>query len=175
MAKKQLLLFKDVVGLGRQGDVVTAKPGFVRNFLLPQGLAAVADKNTLRMQEKLKQEREVQAAKDREESQKVAKELETVELKTIVKVDQEGRMYGSVTALDIVRLLEDQQKLKVEKRDVLLKQPFKKLGTHPVNIRLKEGVEASFKLHIEPEEPVKMEKVEEKPVEKIEEAPAESE
>src|SRR6266568_5058723 len=101
--KQQLLLLNDVDSLGRKGEIVTAKPGYIRNFLLPRGLAVMASANTLRKQESLKAEREKQAVVDRHESETLAKQLEGMILETRVKVDPEGRMYGSVTPNDIAK------------------------------------------------------------------------
>ena len=74
----QLLLLEDVDDLGRSGDVVSVKPGFARNFLLPQKKAVVADKNTLRMQARLKEEREKRAAVDKKDSEILAFQVRTI-------------------------------------------------------------------------------------------------
>jgi len=147
-----LLLLEDVEDLGRSGDVVKVKPGFARNFLLPKGLGIVADKNALRMQEKLQEERKMQAAQDKKQAEEQAKTLANVTLTATVKVDQDGHMYGSVSVLDIVHLLLDQQKFEVDKRQIVLKNPIKVTGIHTVEIKLKEGVLASFTLKVMPEE-----------------------
>lgn len=148
--KQQLLLLDDVDGLGRSGDVVTAKPGFIRNFLLPQKKAVIADKQTIKMQARLKEEREKRAAVDRKESEGMAAKLASVVISTEVKIDPEGKMYGSVTTLDISRLLQDKG-YQIERKQVLLPQPIKNLGTHTINLRLKEGVPATFTLEVTPE------------------------
>ena len=105
--KQKLLLLEDVEALGRKGEVVSAKPGYVRNFLLPQRLAVIASANTLRKQERLKAEREKQAVVDRKESEELAVQIEASTLETKVKVDPEGHMYGSVSAGDIAALFQD--------------------------------------------------------------------
>ncbi len=143
MATK-LLLVQDVDDLGRSGDVVSVKPGFARNYLIPHGFAKVADKRTLRMQARLQQERAVRAAEDRREAETQATQLADIQLTTIVKVDQEGNMYGSVSAHDIMKLLAEQAKVEVEKKSVQLKHAIKELGIHRVSLRLKEGVEATI-------------------------------
>ena len=76
----QFLLIEDVDALGRSGDVVKAKPGYARNFLLPQKKAVIADKHTLRMQAKLKEEREKQAVLDRGEAEKLAERINGMSL-----------------------------------------------------------------------------------------------
>lgn len=151
MATK-LLLVEDVEDLGRVGDVVNVKPGYARNFLLPRGLAVVANKNALRMQQRLQEERRQKAAQDRKEAEQQAGVIEGVTLTSVVKVDHEGHMYGSVNAADIVGLLQDQASLQVEKRSIQLKQPIKETGVHTINVKLKEGVTAAFTLKIISEE-----------------------
>lgn len=145
--KQQLLLLDDVDGLGRSGDIVSAKPGFIRNFLLPQKKAVVADKRTLRMQARLKEERLKKAAIDRQEAEGMAARMTGLVIRIEVKVDPEGKMYGSVTMLDIARLLQEKD-FEVERKNVLLPQPIKMPGTYQIQLKLKEGVVASFTLEI---------------------------
>src|SRR5689334_17894347 len=99
MANK-LLLMKDVEELGRSGDVVSVKPGYARNYLLPQGFAVLADKKALKMQARLQEERRKKAVEDKKEAEELAQAIDGVTLTTIVKVDHEGHMYGSVSAHD---------------------------------------------------------------------------
>lgn len=148
--KQQLLLLQDVEALGKKGEVVTAKPGYVRNFLLPQGFAVIASPNTLRKQERLRAEREKQAVVDRKEADDLAQQIEGMTLETKVKVDPEGHMYGSVSATDIAQLFQEKG-LPVEKKYVLVTKPIKVTGVHKITLKLKEGVPASFQLHIIPE------------------------
>lgn len=148
--KQQLLLLQDVEALGQKGDVVSAKPGYVRNYLLPQGFAVIASTNTLRKRERLKQERERQAVVDRQEADQLRQQVESLILETRVKVDPEGRMYGSVSALDIANLYQ-QNGLPVEKRYIQITRPIKDTGVHKIPLKLKEGIPATCTLHIIPE------------------------
>jgi large subunit ribosomal protein L9 len=151
MATK-LLLIEDVEDLGRSGDIVNVKPGYARNFLLPQGFGVVADKHALRMQERLQEERKKRAIHEKQEAEKTASNLEGVTIETIVKVDHEGHMYGSVSAHDIVDLLKGQTQIVLEKRAIILKHPIKATGTHEIAIKLKENVSAAITLKVVPEE-----------------------
>src|SRR3990167_727750 len=137
--KQSLLLLEDVAALGRKGEVVTAKPGYLRNYLLPRGLAVVATPNMLRKQESLRSEREKQAVVDRQEAQALADQLAGVTLEIKVKVDPEGHMYGSVSALDIAQLFQEKG-LPIDKKAVLVSKPMKETGQHKISVRLKEGV-----------------------------------
>lgn len=151
MATK-LLLIDDVEDLGRSGDIVNVKPGYARNFLLPRGAAVIADRNALRRQARLQEERLKKAAADKQEAEKQAEVMANVTIETIVKVDHDGHMYGSVTTADIVHLLQEQASIGVDKRSVQLKHPIKEIGVHTIALKLKEGVVSSFTLKIVPEE-----------------------
>lgn len=144
----KLLLIDDVESLGRQGQIVSVRPGFARNFLLPQQKAVLADANALRRQEKLKEERRKRSEVDLKESNAIAARMEGLVVTTTVKVDHEGNMYGSVSALDINKMLMDQHKIEIGKRDIQLKHPIKQVGDHKIVVKLKEGVEAAFTLSI---------------------------
>lgn len=149
---KQLLLIEDVDGLGRKGELVSgAKPGFVRNYLLPKKKAVIPDLRTLRMQERLQNERAEQAQVDKKASEEIAAKIAEKLISHEVKVDLDGHMYGSVTAKDIVKIL-DENAVSVERKMVILPLPIKKLGTYKIPLRLKEGVEASFSLNVKAEE-----------------------
>lgn len=149
----QLLLTEDVDALGRSGDVVSVKPGYARNFLLPSQKAVPANKQTLRLQARLQEERAKRALEDRKVSEELAARLEGVVFEIEVKVDQEGHMYGSVSAADIVNLFAEKG-VEVEKRNVLLQQPIKKLGVHNLNLRLKENVMLGFVLKVNSDIPL---------------------
>lgn len=151
MAQK-LLLLEDVEALGRSGDVVSVRPGYARNFLLPKKLAIIADRNALRLQAELQESRKQQAILDKKESEEIAQRFTDLTLETIVKVDHEGHMYGSVTSLDIAHLLQNQASITLEKRFIQLPHPIKETGVHTIKVKLKEGVAATFVLKVIPEE-----------------------
>lgn len=171
----ELLLTEDVDALGRKGEIVKVKPGYARNFLLPRKMAFMATKNALRRQAALQEERAKQAVIDKKDSEALALKLKEINLETTVKVDPQGHMYGSVSALDLHKMLESEHGIVLGKRDILLKHPLKKVGTYTVNVRLKEDVEATFGIKINGEgyvepEPVPQPVAEEAPKE---EAPSE--
>ena len=147
----KLLLVEDVEDLGRSGDVVSVKEGFARNFLMPRGLAVRADKNAVRRQAALQETRRLQAIEDKKDAESLAKSLEGLVITAIVKVDHEGNMYGSVSQQDIVKLVEDEHKIVLEKRYVQLKHHLKTLGVHRIELKLKENIPAEITLKIAPE------------------------
>ena len=148
--KQQLLLLQDVDSLGKKGEIVNAKLGYIRNFLLPQGLAVTATANMLRKQERLRAERDKQAIVDRKESEELAKQIETINLEIKVKVDLEGHMYGSVTPANIAQLFQERG-LPLERKNIGVTKPIKVTGVHKIPVKLKEGIELTVALHILPE------------------------
>lgn len=173
MANK-LLLVKDVESLGRSGDIVSVRPGYARNFLVPMGFAVIADRNGLRKQARLQEERAQQAIADRQESDEVAARLNDQTVTTIVKVDHDGHMYGSVNVSDILHLLQEQLSVTLERKAVQLKQPIKELGDHAISIKLKEGVVATINLSISPDVVVKKAHSKKEVIEKAEYSSEES-
>lgn len=152
-----LLLLEDVESLGRSGDIVHVKPGYARNFLLPQKKALIATAHTRRLQARLQEERAKQAHADKQEAEEFAANIQDKVFLIEVKVDQDGHLYGSVSQSDVQRLLADQG-ITIERRNIALAHAIKTLGIHTVPLRLKEGVAASCKVkvvaegHVEPQE-----------------------
>jgi large subunit ribosomal protein L9 len=148
--KQQLLLLKDVFGLGVKGQLVFAKPGYMRNFLIPKGFAVVATENMKRRQKSLEIAQAEQAVKDKKDSELLATQIEAISLEIFVKVDPMGRMHGSVRALDIVQLFLEQG-LVVERNNIVLNKPIKETGSHKIMLNLKGGIQVTSKLYIIPE------------------------
>lgn len=148
----QVLLLEDVEALGRSGEIVNVKPGYARNFLLPQGVAVMADKRALRMQQRLQEERQKRAVVDKKESEEMAIRIDGKTITKVVKVDHDGHMYGSVAISDLLHIMKDEMGVELEKKNIGLKHPIKATGVHVIPVKLKEGVNASFNLKVMSEE-----------------------
>ncbi len=151
--KQQYLLIEDVDDVGRSGELITVKPGFARNFLIPQKKAVPATAHTLKMQAKLQDERAKKAAVDKQEAEALAAKLEGKTVQITVKVDPEGHMYGSVSALDIMHLFE-KEGYKIDKKSAFLPHPIKEVGVHSLTLRLREGVVCNYTLHVLSDHPL---------------------
>jgi large subunit ribosomal protein L9 len=145
--KQQYLLIADVEDIGRSGEVISVKSGFARNFLLPKQKAVPASAHTLRMQERLREERAKQASVDRKEAEALAGKLEGLTLTAKVKVDPEGNMYGSVGYSDILELF-TKEGFQMDRRNIGLNKPIKTIGVHVLTLKLKEGVTCNYTLNI---------------------------
>ncbi|WP_286027278.1 50S ribosomal protein L9 [Chlamydia gallinacea] len=146
--KQQLLLLEDVDGLGRSGDIVTARPGYFRNYLIPQKKAIIAGAGTLRLQAKLKEERMRRAAADREESEKLAETLKSIVLEFQVRVDPDNNMYGSVTIADMIQAAAEKGIILTRKNFPHSHYAIKNLGKKNVALKLKEDVSATLVVEV---------------------------
>lgn len=143
----EVILRQAVENLGNPGDVVKVSNGYARNYLLPRGIAFEATPGNLK---RIAQEKErLQAAENerRAAAQALAEKLEQVSLTFSARVGEEGKLFGSVTASDIVHQLETQG-FEIEKRQVDLHEPLKALGVFRVPIRLHAEVKPEIKVWV---------------------------
>lgn len=144
----EVILREDVAHLGHIGDVVKVKPGYARNYLLPRGLAILADKRNLG---RLEHERRIAATKrDRAlaVSRSMAEKLNTTRVVIKARSGEEGKLYGSVTNIDVERALADKG-ISVERRRIRVDDPIKTLGEHAVTVHLSVGVDATITVVVE--------------------------
>ncbi len=146
----EVVLREDIDNLGHMGDVVKVKDGYARNYLLPRGLAVLANKKNLKALEH--EQRMIAQRRDRltKDAQGVGEKLAGVSLEFAVKVGEEGRLFGSITNLDIEKALKEQG-FEVERRRIVLELPIKAVGDYEVPIRLRPEVMPSIKVRVVPE------------------------
>jgi large subunit ribosomal protein L9 len=146
----KVILKETIDSLGIIGSEVDVSDGYARNFLLPQDKAVQATPQNRKMLEQVKAKFELQIAKERTLAEDMAQKLEGVSCTITAKVSEENRLYGSVTARDIIDALADQE-IVVEKRMILLKEPIKEIGTYKVPIRVYKDVEPEIGVEVVPE------------------------
>lgn len=145
----ELLLIQSVEHLGKPGDVVSVKPGYAKNFLLPQGLATIASDHHKRMVEKHRA-RLLEIEKARLSQLRVlAEELGKVSITIEANANDEGHLYGSVGANDIVAALKKVD-YSITSDQVKLEGPLKELGLYTVKVRIASGVEGELKVWVVP-------------------------
>ena len=147
---KKVILKETISSLGIIGSEVAVADGYARNYLLPQNKAVLATPQNRRKMEQEKAKFEIQIAKERKLAEEMAQRLEDVVCKISAKVSEEERLYGSVTARDIINALATQD-ITVEKRMVLLKEPLKTIGSFKIPIRVYKEVEPEITVEIVPE------------------------
>jgi large subunit ribosomal protein L9 len=144
----EVILRDDVPNLGKIGDVVRVKPGYARNYLLPRGLAIEANSKNLRVLEHQKRVIGAKADRERKSAEAQAKHVDGIELRVQARAGEEGRLFGSVTNLDIERLLAARG-VSVDRRRIELDEPIKQLGTYPVVVLVGRDVRATVHVVVE--------------------------
>ena len=138
----KVILSDDVEALGKKGDLVSVADGYARNFLVPQGLAFAATKGALKQAELMQRARLEREAKLKEAAAAKVAHLAASPVYISARAGEGGRLFGSVTNSDVARAIKDQLEEDIERRDVRLEDPIRSLGTHQVEVRLHEEVNA---------------------------------
>ena len=134
--KMKVILTQDVKAQGKKGQLINVSDGYARNFLLPKGLAVEADANAMNDLKNKESARLHKIELEKAAANDVAKKLESVTVKITAKAGADGRIYGSVTSLDIADALDKQHSIKVDKRKIQLSDPIKTFGVHSVGVKL---------------------------------------
>ena len=144
----KVILKADIKGVGKKNEVINSADGYARNFLFPKKLAVEA--NTENMKKLQAQKDAIQYKKDTEkdEAKKIAERLNKIIVRINVKTGENGKIFGGVSAKDIVENLELQHNIKVDKKKVDLKETIKTLGIHTIDIKLYEGVTGKIKIDV---------------------------
>ena len=143
----KVILLKDIETLGSAGEVVEVKNGYGRNFLIPRNEALVASAANMAQFESRRKQQETLAERDRRAAEALAKKLEAESITAQVKVGEEDRLFGSVTAQNVAELL-DEKGYEVDRRAILLEDPIRELGVYNIEVRLHPEVAAAVKLWV---------------------------
>ena len=146
----QIILNEDVPNLGRTGDVVKVRPGFARNYLFPRKLAVEANQKSLRAFEHNKRIALGKREAQKTEASDLKLKLEALSISIGAHAGEEGKLFGSVTNIDIERALRERG-FNIERRKIHLAEPIKQLGEFTVPVRLQPEVEASLKVAVKAE------------------------
>ena len=147
----KVILKEDVQKLGQQGDVVEVKSGYARNYLMPQKLAILFTKQQKKSIEEAQRVEERKLEREKDQLELVLKQVEDLSLSLKMQSEEDSKLFGSVTKLDIVKLLEENG-ITIDKKYVDLSSPIKTLGEHKVNIVFTKEMSASFTLTVEKED-----------------------
>jgi large subunit ribosomal protein L9 len=146
----QIILQEDIDKLGHRGDIVTVKPGYARNFLLPRKLAIEATSGNMKAVERIRASLAKKTATELDAAQKQAAQLTGVSVRFTRKTGENDQLFGSVTTADIADSLATQG-FKIDKRQVQLKEPIRALGEYPITIKVLREVTAEVKAQVEKE------------------------
>ncbi len=144
----KVILKQDIKGVGKKDQIINANDGYARNYLFPKNLAVPADKGNMTNLQSKQTSEQHRKNLEKEEAIKTSKKIEEITLKLPVKSGENGKVFGSITSKEIAENLNEQYKIKVDKKKILLEEPIKTLGTFNVEIKLYEGVTAKLKVNI---------------------------
>lgn len=143
----KVILLKDIEALGSAGEVVEVKNGYGRNFLIPRNEALVATVANMAQFEFRRKQQETLSERDRRAAEALAKKLQAESITAQVKVGEEDRLFGSVTAQNIAELL-DEKGYEIDRRTIHLEDPIRELGVYNVEVRLHPEVTTTVKLWV---------------------------
>lgn len=141
----KVILQKDVPALGDAGDIKEVAEGYARNYLLPNKLVIVANESSKKAVEHQKKLIKIKKDKRKKASEGIAGSISGLELTIPAQVGEEGKLFGSITSMDIAKQLKEKG-FTVDKRKIQLDAPIKQEGEYSVNIKLDEGINASVKV-----------------------------
>ena len=143
----KIILREDVESLGVAGDTVTVKDGFARNYLIPKNLAYPATRSYSRVFEEEKKLKDSRDARATAQAEQTAAKLSNLSLEASVKVGEEDKVFGAVTAADIAELLKEKGH-EIDKRDILLEEPLKALGIYNIPVKVAPEIKAEVKVWV---------------------------
>lgn len=149
MFMPKLILKKYVPNLGNEGDVVTVKDGYARNFLLPRKMAVLAKGDALKVVEQEKRGRDARLLKEQSDARALAEKLSAAAVQISKRADEDGTLYGAVSPTEIVHALVSAGFPKFNPDSIHIHSPLKKVGDHAVEVVLAKGVTAELKVAVQ--------------------------
>ena len=146
----EVILLKDVPGLGRSGEIKEVPEGYARNYLIPKGLAVKSTKGRIKDIELRKSAVETKALREKDSAMRLAERLKGTTLTFKVRVGEENKLFGSITSGDIAEEL-NKKGFNIDKHQIVLKEPIKYLGTYEVTVKLGFGISAPISVVVERE------------------------
>jgi len=144
----KIVLRDDVDNLGQKGDVVDVADGYARNYLVPRGLAIRAERGVVKQAESMRRNRSAREQRDREAAQTLAARLTERTVSVPARAGEGGKLFGSITAADIVAALQDQLGIELDRKRLSLDEPLKELGPVELPVRLHTDVVATLKIDV---------------------------
>jgi large subunit ribosomal protein L9 len=147
----KVILKSDMEDLGYEGDVVDVAKGYARNYLIPKEFAVEATDRNIKMFEQMKRKIEVRKLRAKEEAQQLRDRLAEMTVEISQKAGEEGKLYGSVTSMDLAEEIE-KQGVVLDRRKILLDKPIKSVGEYDVPVKIYQEVIGQVKVVVSPEE-----------------------
>ena len=144
----KVILLQDVAKVGKKGEVVDAKMGHARNFLIPNGLAVEATKANLKKLELQKANAQEEAAYQLSQAESIQRDLEDKVITITTKAGNGGRLFGTITNKEVAEAIEAAYHLAIDRRKIVLEEKIKTLGTYPIVIKLHPEVKLNMRVKI---------------------------
>jgi large subunit ribosomal protein L9 len=146
----KVILRSDVEGVGNTGDVVEVASGYAQNFLMPKGLAMRATQGAASQAQAMQRSRDLRNIKERESAERLAQELESQTIAVQARVGQDDQLYGSVTTSEIAEAVKAQTGVELDRRDMSLEEPIRRVGVHIVEVRLHSDLRLHLTVEVSP-------------------------
>lgn len=137
----KVVLRSDIAQLGKKGDVLDVADGYARNYLVPRGLALKASEGSEAQAQAMRRSRDIKDAAERSAAEEIATRLVPKVIQLSARAGGEGKLFGSITAQDVVAAVQDQANIELDRRKVHLTDPIREVGTHRVTVKLHSDVE----------------------------------
>ncbi|HIF65976.1 MAG TPA: 50S ribosomal protein L9 [Acidimicrobiia bacterium] len=146
----KVILRSDVEGVGNTGDVVEVASGYAQNFLMPKGLAMRATQGAASQAQAMQRSRDLRNIKERESAERLVQELESQTIAVQARVGQDDQLYGSVTTTEIAEAVKAQTGVELDRRDMSLEEPIRRVGVHIVEVRLHSDLRLHLTVEVSP-------------------------
>ncbi len=143
----KVILKEDIKHLGKMGQIVNVADGYARNYLIPKGLVVEANEKNIRALEQEKRIIEEKAKKIRNTAHDIASRISSLTITIKSKAGEEGKLFGSITAMDIAEALQ-KEGIEIDRKKILLDEPIKRLGSYTVNIKLHTDISAPLNIQV---------------------------
>jgi len=147
----KVILLQDVGHLGAEGDIVTVKAGYGQNYLIPQGLARIATKGTIKARHEEMRQQVRKRARQQQGAERLKQELEKIEVVVEAKVGEQNRIFGTVTPQQVAVKLA-LQGFTIDRRDIRLREDVRLIGVYTASVKVHTGVEAELKVRVVPDQ-----------------------
>jgi large subunit ribosomal protein L9 len=149
VARMKVVLREVVPQLGEPGEVVTVSGGYARNYLIPRGMAVVANKGNLKQAEDWKNSKAAQLARARANAEQLKGQLESASLKVTAQAGPDGQLFGQVTAANLAEAIEAQIGATVDRHTIEIADPIRHTGVHEASVSLSSELQARLTIEVE--------------------------
>lgn len=144
----RVILRADLANVGKRGDICEVTNGFARNFLMPKGLAFEATDGAVNQAKAMRRSRDLKDAADRSAAETIASKLVSTPVQLVARAGTEGRLFGSITAADIVEAVKSQTGAHLERRHIHIGDTIKTTGSHSVTVKLHSDVQFPITVNV---------------------------